>query len=845
MRRLGNCFKNKENKTLKHIPHHTSGKTLSVYLLLLVIGLFIGDSQLLAQSKKTQAADEDFRNMRYSMAIPKYKKAYSKTKGNKTEKNRISFQLGECYRLTGQPKRAAAFYKRLVRMKYDHTEPLLLLYLADAELANGHYDNALEYYQKYAERNPDDPRGENGIKSCELADEWKKNPSNFEIKKIKRINSREADFSPSYADKTGNAIIFTSARDGSTGKKQDEWTGQNFTDLYYAKHDRKGEWSTPVPADENGAVNTEANEGQAAFNENFSKMYFTRCGKDNVTINGCQIYVSDKQGRSWGEPELVDLGGDSTSVFGHPAISPDEKMIIFSSPKTGGAGGKDLWVASRQTSGGAFSTPRNLGPVINTLGDEVFPYLRGDSVLYFASNGHPGMGGLDIFKSVKQEDGSWGEPVNMKPPINTNYDDFGICFHPDGLNEGFLSSNRKGGRGSDDIYYFINPPLLYSIKGKVIDNNTLQPVEDVEISLSGSDGTVLTTKTNSVGYYEFTNDQVHPNTTYELLAVKDSYFNAKSMETTVGLDASKDFEINFTLDPIPDEPIVLPEILYDLGKWDLKPQFQDSLQGLIETLDANETIVVELAAHTDSRDTEERNDILSQKRAESVVNYLIMRGIDPDRLIAKGYGERVPRKLNKDFVYEQYTFPKGTVLTEGYIDSLPTQEIRELAHQLNRRSEFSIVSKDYIPKPKNRTVITDSRVKVITNPEENILKFEYTPNGLIQAECIVNGFTLKFVYDRRTIKPTISLGSALRLLKEGAITKNDFEGDPELILGGGTIANRAVFRAETLRIANQTLYNVEIQVDHQLKAQMYIGQLTLDQIGEFEINEEKQEIIFK
>ncbi len=830
---------------MKNTPYNLTPKIVLKLALLVFFSLQFGGSQLLTQNKRTQAADSDFENMRYFMAITKYKKAYSKTKGNKNEKNRISFQLGECYRHTSQPKRATAFYKRLVRAKWDRTEPLALLYLADAELATGDYDDALGYYQTYADRFPDDPRGAIGVESCEMSKIWAENPTNFEIEKLKRINSRENDFSPAYAENTANAIIFTSARDGSTGKKTDEWTGQNFTDLYYTKQDLKGDWSTPVLIDENGSVNTEDNEGQASFNGNFSNMYFTRCSRENVTVNGCQIYVAAKQGRNWGEAEMVALGGDSTSVFGHPAISPDEKMLVFSSPKKGGVGGKDLWVVTRKTRSDAFSTPRNLGELINTMGDEVFPHLRGDSVLYFSSNGHPGMGGLDIFKSVKQEDGSWGEPKNIGAPINTNYDDFGICFHPDGLNEGFFSSNRKEGRGGDDIYYFINPPLLYAITGKVIDNSTLQPLESVDVKLLGSDGTTLLAKTNTVGYYEFSNEQVHPNTTYELVAVKDEFFNQKAMETTVGLKVSKDFEICFNLDPIPVQPIVLPEILYDLAKWNLKPQFQDSLQGLIETLDANETIIVELAAHTDTRGSDERNDILSQKRAESVVDYLIQRGIDGDRLVAKGYGERSPRILNKDFVYEQYTFPSGTVLNEEYISSLPNTEVMELAHQLNRRTEFSIVSKDYVPKAKRRTVITDSKVKVITNPEENILKFEYTPNGLIQAECIVNGFTLKFVYDRRTVKPTISLGSALRLLKDGTIIKDDFEGDPALVLGEGTIANRAIFHAKILRIANLMLYDVKIQVDHRLKAQMYLGQITLSEVGKFEIDEEKKEIIFK
>ena len=475
------------------------------YLTIITFSLIILTSfRAEAQSKKAQAADEDFLNLRYSLAIPKYKKAYSRTKSNKNEKNRISYQMAECYRLTNEMKRAEAFYKRLERAKYDRTEPLVLFYLAETLCASAKYDEALEYYKLYAERVPEDPRGKVGLESCKLAIEWEKNPTNFEISTIKKLNSREDDFSPAYSENTANAIIFTSSRDGSKGKKKDDWTGKNFTDLFYSKQDKKGEWSTPVTADASEAVNTEANEGQASFNANFGNMYFTRCGKDNTTINGCQIYVSRKQGRGWGEPEKVELGGDSTSVFGHPAISPDETTLIFSSSKTGGAGGKDLWIVTRKGGSGKFSTPRNIGENINTKGDEVFPFLRGDSVLYFSSNGHPGMGGLDIYKSTKQADGSWGDPVNMRPAINTNADDFGISFHPDGLNEGFFSSNRRGGRGGDDIYYFINPPLLYTIKGKITDNSTLQPIEAASINLIGSDGTTLIAKSNTLAITNLT-----------------------------------------------------------------------------------------------------------------------------------------------------------------------------------------------------------------------------------------------------------------------------------------------------------------------------------------------------
>jgi peptidoglycan-associated lipoprotein len=798
-----------------------------------------------AQSRKAQAADDDFGNMRYSAAIPKYRKAYARSKRNRLERNRITFQLAECYRLINEPRRAEAYYRRLERLNYDRIEPMVLLRLADMQRSGGKYEDALETYQKHLERVPGDPLAKAGVKSCELATEWEENPSNFEIEKLKRINSREDDFSPAYADPTGNMIIFTSARDGAVGKKTDDWTGQNFTDLFTTRVDRKGNWSQPVSVDDTEAINTEANEGQAAFNANFSNMYFTRCGQENVIMNGCQIFLTRKQGRGWSEPELVDLGGDSTSVFGHPAITPDETLLIFSSPKKGGVGGRDLWFASRQSPKDKFSSPRNLGDVINTPGDEVFPFLRGDTVLYFASDGHPGMGGLDLFKSVRKEDGEWGEPVNLRPPINTHYDDFGICWHPDGLNEGFFSSNRRGGRGGDDIYYFISPPIIYNVRGRIFDNNTLQPIEDAEISLVSSDGTTVSVRTNSVGYYEFVDDQVKPGTTFEIIAEKPNYFADKAMETTLGLEAGKDFEINFNLDPIPADPIILPEILYDLAKWDLKPQFQDSLQGLIRTLDANETIIVELAAHTDNRGTLEANDILSQRRAESVVNYLIQRGIDPDRLIAKGYGERVPRTLHNEITRDGFNFLEGTVLSSGFIDSLPNNDMREVAHQLNRRTEFSIISTDFVPKPRIRTDLEAATIEIITDPEERKINYRIGQAGRIEADCILNGLTFTFIYDRRTIRPTISLGSALRLLQEGAITRQDFEGDTDRVIQEGVIVNRSIFRARTLRIGNMVINDVEFQVEHQMTGQISLGQITLNQFGDFEIDEENQIIIFK
>jgi outer membrane protein OmpA-like peptidoglycan-associated protein len=313
--------------------------------------------------------------------------------------------------------------------------------------------------------------------------------------------------------------------------------------------------------------------------------------------------------------------------------------------------------------------------------------------------------------------------------------------------------------------------------------------------------------------------------------------------TTVGYVKSKDLTRDFMLQPIPEEPVVLPDILYDLAKWDLKLQYQDSLQGLITTLDENPTLIIELASHTDSRDTYERNDILSQKRAQSVVDYLIERGIDPDRLIAKGYGERVPRTLTKDMNIDGFMFPIGTVLTETYIDSLSTVPQKEAAHQLNRRTEFRVISKDFVPKPKN--VELGKTVQIQINPEDNILKYSLAPKtGFIVAPCIINGYTVQFTYDPKQIAQ-ISVDEAMRLLGEGAIGKEDFKGDPNVVLANSTIANRAVLVIKELAIANVTARNIEVMVNSNLGYPLIIGNAVLSAFGNFTIDNQQQQIIFK
>lgn len=801
--------------------------------ILLLSFLVVIPSLIFAQRNPAKSADEAFSKQQYSVAIDKYKKAYTKVKKNKEEKNRITAQLAECYRLTGNYKRASVSYKRLIKNDWDKRNPEIRLHYADMLKITGNYAAAIEQYNSYAERVPEDPRGRRGAETTALIEEWIENPSKYEITNIKKINSREADFAPAYTTDNYNEIVFTSTREGATGKETDKWTDQNFSDLFVAKIDRKGEWSEPVLFDATKKINTEANEGAAVFNSKFNTIYYTKCPNDQQKESGCQIYKARRTGRSWGEPKMVDIASiDSMSTIGQPTVSEGELVIYFSANRRSGIGGKDIWVAFRDSKSDGFGRPMNLGEVINTPGDEMFPFLRNDTTLFFASDGHGGMGGLDIFVTTIDTAGNWGKPQNLKYPMNSTFDDFGIVFHPTD-EYGFLSSNRKGTRGQEDIWYFIEPPLEFTLSGTIKDDRTLMYMSDVSVQLVGSSGLSVTTRTNDAGFYSFGKSQLEPTTMYEILVAKPNYFNVKGTFTTVGVEFSKAFVKDFSLIPIPSEPIALPEILYDLAKWDLKPQYQDSLQDLIQTLRDNPNIVVELASHTDLRDSHERNDILSQRRAQSVVNYLIIRGIEPARLVAKGYGERAPLPLTKDVIRDGFLFSEGTLLDEAYIESLLSNNEKEAAHQLNRRTEFRVLRKDYIPQSTNIDLAT---INIAINPEDNAIVFTEAPkSGTYVSTCIINGYNEEFAYDK-SADAMISLDLAMNLLKWGAISKEDFEGDPERVLADNTIADRAIINVKEINIANKKVENVKVKVTYKLNYGLVFGDRLMKQFGKYSYN---------
>jgi peptidoglycan-associated lipoprotein len=365
----------------------------------------------------------------------------------------------------------------------------------------------------------------------------------------------------------------------------------------------------------------------------------------------------------------------------------------MSTNKKGGRGGKDLWVARRDSKDSEFGQPVILDADINSPGDEMFPWLFNDTTLYFSSNGYEGYGGMDIYKSIRR-DKAWGEPVNLLAPINSGYDDFGIIVTvPD--EEGYFSSNRPGGLGGDDIYRFTRRTLLFSVSGLVKDKTTLMPLDSVKVVLSSDNSDKGIDFTDGKGHFGFDTSLVLEDRVYDLVFIKDNYFSVKETFSTIPYDDDHDFLVEIKLEQIPEKPIVLPDILYEYGKWDLTPQYQDSLIQLVELLKVNKNLIIELRSHTDSRGTDEYNQELSQKRAQTVVDFLVSRGIEPGRLVAKGYGEKIFRVLDKDLTRANYLFKAGTELNDKYINSLPTEEIKEAAFQLNRRTEFSVLSKDY------------------------------------------------------------------------------------------------------------------------------------------------------
>jgi peptidoglycan-associated lipoprotein len=652
-------------------------------LLLIIVLVTVSSADITAQKRKTDRAYSAFNAGEYFDAIDQFKDAYSKTK--KTDKNsrtELVFMIAECYRMINDPKNAETWYKLAVKSSY--SKPDAQYWLAESLKKNGKYPLAIDEFKKYKQIAPSDSRADQEIRSCELAEEWMRNPEAYKVEELKDLNSRESDFSAAYGRDDFGLIYFTSSRDDAAGNKTHGATGQSYTDIFESRIDKKSKWSTPVPVE---VINSEFEEGTPSFSADYKELYFTRCEAGKREKKGCIIMYSKKTGDTWSDPKSIEILPDSV-VAAHPSISPDGSTLYFVSDIAGGFGKKDIWKSTREKGTGTWSKPVNLGPDINTSGDELFPYVRQDGTLYFSSDGLIGMGGLDIFKAKPQPDGSW-VVQNMKSPVNSFADDFGITFENEN-ERGIFSSTRKG-KGNDELYSFELPPMKFNVTGLVKDEKTGSSISGSLVQLIASDGSNLQAETGTSGDFKFA---LKADVDYIFLASKRGYLNGKEKETTKGQEKSREFMLTILLTAI-DKPIELPNILYDFGKWDLRPESMVSLDKLVETLFDNPNVTIELMSHTDSRDTEEYNQDLSQKRAQIVVQYLIDKGIESARLSPKGYGESTPKIVDAIIVAQNPFLKAGTALTEQYINTLATDEQKEIAHQINRRTEFRVLRTDY------------------------------------------------------------------------------------------------------------------------------------------------------
>ena len=650
--------------------------------ILYVLFLLIVSSLYSCKSAKLSDAEEKQRIGEYYEAAAIYRKVYTKTSPKKRDlRGYIAYRMAECNRLINNTAKATSAYMNAIR--YDYPDSTVYLRMGQMLQKTGRYPEAIKNYDIYMENDPSNLLAINGIQGCELAPGWKKNPTRYEVRRMDKFNSRRGEFSPMLAGDKYDQLYFASSRLKDKDAKVSAITGQNNNNLFLVKQDEKGAWLAPVELEDE--VNTEYDEGTPSFSPDGNTMYYTYCAQDPEGPRTAEIYISTRSSAKWGKGTRATIVKDSVTALGHPSISPDGKYLYFVSDAVGGFGGKDIFRA--RVAGNDFGPMENLGEEINTPGDEMFPYVRDSVTLYFASNGHPGMGGLDLFKATQDSTGKW-KVENLGAPINSMADDFGITFA--GKEErGFFCSNRNDARGYDHIYSFERPTITIFIEGIVNDVDEY-PIEDATVRIVGKDGLNVKVPVKKDGTYRV---ELERDIRYVMMASARGYLNQNYELHTGPEEKNETYIVDFFLSPI-SKPVVIDNIFYDFDKATLRPESKKALDEMIKMLNDNPNVTIELGAHTDRKGTDQYNERLAQRRAQSVVDYLIAGGIEAARLEAKGYGESVPKTINKKMA-KQFDFLKeGDVLTEEFILALPPEQ-QEIADQINRRTEFKVLRTNY------------------------------------------------------------------------------------------------------------------------------------------------------
>ena len=655
---------------------------MKAHFTIYVLFVLIVSSLYSCKSAKLSDAEEKQRIGEYYEAAAIYRKVYTKTSPKKRDlRGYIAYRMAECNRLINNTAKATSAYMNAIR--YDYPDSTVYLRMGQMLQKTGRYPEAIKNYDIYMENDPSNLLAINGIQGCELAPGWKKNPTRYEVRRMDKFNSRRGEFSPMLAGDKYDQLYFASSRSKDKDAKVSAITGQNNNNLFLVKQDEKGAWLAPVELEDE--VNTEYDEGTPSFSPDGNTMYYTYCAQDPEGPRTAEIYISTPSSAKWGKGTRATIVKDSVTALGHPSISPDGKYLYFVSDAVGGFGGKDIFRA--RVAGNDFGPMENLGEEINTPGDEMFPYVRDSVTLYFASNGHPGMGGLDLFKATQDSTGKWNVE-NLGAPINSMGDDFGITFA--GKEErGFFCSNRNDARGYDHIYSFELPTITIFIEGIVNDVDEY-PIEDATVRIVGKDGLNVKVPVKKDGTYRV---ELERDIRYVMMASARGYLNQNYELHTGPEEKNETYIVDFFLSPI-SKPVVIDNIFYDFDKATLRPESKKALDEMIKMLNDNPNVTIELGAHTDRKGTDQYNERLAQRRAQSVVDYLIAGGIEAARLEAKGYGESVPKTINKKMA-KQFDFLKeGDVLTEEFILALPPEQ-QEIADQINRRTEFKVLRTNY------------------------------------------------------------------------------------------------------------------------------------------------------
>lgn len=636
------------------------------------------------RTPKLSEADAQFQRGEYYDASVTYKKVYNKLrkKEERPQRGEVAFKMGRCYRLLNMSARASAAFQNALR--YEYPDSTTHFMLAQALHADGKYAAALRSYDKYLEFCPDDSLAINCAEGCRTAQEIRARGSRYVVKQAKLFNSRRADFCPMYLGADCDQIYYTSTTEKATGDKKSEITGMKNADVFFSKKNEKGEWERPEPVE--GELNTEFDEGIVAFSPDAQTMYLTKARRELNAPTSVEIYTSTRSDAKWSAPVKFEITADTLSTFGHPAVSPDGEYLYFVSDMPGGYGGKDIWRISLKERQGSLV---NLGPDINTEGNDDFPYVRYDGSLYFSSDGHPGMGGLDIFRATAVGDPAdlrW-KVENMGFPINSAGDDFGITFGKG--EDGFFSSNRGDARGYDHIYSFEYDPVRITIEGLVMDKDE-EPVKNAIIRIVGNDGSNQKEVARDDGSFSFA---LQRGVKYVMLAGAKGYLNQKQEFASDSTMEDANYWVEFILPSI-SKPSVVENIFYDYDKADLRPESKTALNELIAVLHDNPNVTIEMASHTDRWGSDAYNINLSERRAKSVVDYLVENGISRDRLQPHGYGKSRPKTVTKRIARLYPQFKEGDILTEEFIKTL-SEEDQQAADQINRRTEFSVLSLTY------------------------------------------------------------------------------------------------------------------------------------------------------